>query len=435
MAPKTISKNTEPQLSVNTVEVVPIVRHLSGIDFNIDGEVVPYRQLDIVPEIQGRVVYKSENCRLGRSVKAGEVLFRIDAADYELEAEQLTEAVNQAEANLNENKVQLENSKKELELAKRQRELKLLDFNRNKSLVEGKVVSVSELETAQSNLLNTEETVQKLENQIRIYATQTDKLDVALRKDRIALKVAELNLKRTEVKSPISGVVTSDSFEVNTFIQRGTSVAKILDISQLEIRCSLYMKQIQWIWLSVANSPDTKIPDGYVFQPTPVTILYDLDGTTWAWDGVLTTLDGGGMNAVTRMAPCRVMVENPQSVRLYKSNSKNAMPVKSPPTLFFGMYVSIIVHSKPEIPLYRIPERALLPGNKIWTATDGKLHQHSIRVATTTAEGVLFYAEPEHLLPTDLVVVSPLATPVEGGSVNVINSGVDKDFAVKLSAD
>ncbi|MDR0871653.1 MAG: HlyD family efflux transporter periplasmic adaptor subunit [Planctomycetaceae bacterium] len=434
MVPKTVSKNTESRSLVNTVEVVPLERHLDGIDFKIDGEVIPYRQLDIVPEIQGRVVYKSENCRLGRSVQAGEVLLRIDPTDYELESEQLTEAVKQAEVNIQENKVQLENTQKELELAKKQLELKQRDFKRNQSLAESNAVSASELDTAQSSLLTTEETVQKLENQIRIYETQTSKLDVALRKDNIALKTAKLNLERTEVKSPLGGVVTSDSFEVNTFIQRGASVAKILDVSQLEIQCSLYMKQIQWIWLSTESSPNLKIPDGYVFKPTPVTILYELEGTTWAWDGTLKTLDGGGMNAVTRMAPCRVKVDNPQAVRLYKSNSQNVPAVKSPPTLFFGMFVSIIVHSKPEVSLYKIPERALLPGNKIWTATGGKLHQHSIRVATTTSDGVLFYAESEHLLPTDLVVVSPLATPIEGGNVNIIHS-VTKSVAVHLPAD
>jgi hypothetical protein len=322
----------------------------------------------------------------------------------------------------------LENSQKDLELAKKQLEIKRRDFERNQSLTQRNAISASELDTSQSTMLNAEDTVQKLENQIRIYETQTNKLEVALRKEEIALKTATLNLSRTEIKSPLHGVVTTDSFEVNTYIQRGTSVAKILDTSQLEIQCSLYMKQIQWIWLSAAQSNTAlgtqQSDDGYFFRPTPVTILYELDGTTWSWDGTLTTLDGGGINAVTRMVPCRVKVDQPQAVRRYKNDSQNPLPLesaimKSPPTLFFGMYVTIIVHSKPEIALYQIPEKALLPGNKIWTATNGKLHQHQIRVATTTSEGVLFYADSQLSL-TDLVVVSPLASPVEGSNINII---------------
>ncbi|MDR2117319.1 MAG: HlyD family efflux transporter periplasmic adaptor subunit [Planctomycetaceae bacterium] len=416
MTPKEVPKNSDTQTVLDIVEAVPIERHHGGIDFKIDGEVIPFRQLDIVPEIAGRIVYKSDNCRLGRSVRAGEILLRIDPTDYTLEVEQLTEAVEQAKVNLTENTVQIENTKKELELAAKQHELRQRDWERNQILAQRNAISAAELDTAQSSLLSAEETIQKLNNQLRIYETQKSKLAVALRKEEIALKTAKLNLERTEVKAPISGVVTTDSFEVNSFVQRGTNVAKILDISQLEIQCSLYMKQIQWIWHQ--NGTEN---GGYIFPPTPATILYEIDGEQWTWEGTLKTLDGGGLNAITRMVPCRVKVDDPQSARsvfVHKNNTEH-----TPPTLFSGMFVSIIVHSKPAVSLYRIPEKALLPGNTIWTATNGKLHRHTIRVATTISEGVLFYADSEELSPSDLVVVSPLAAPVEGGKVQIINTG------------
>jgi multidrug efflux pump subunit AcrA (membrane-fusion protein) len=426
MIPKAVPKSSDTHTVVDTVEAVPIEQHHGGIDFKVDGEVIPFRQLDVVPEIAGRIVYKSDHCRLGHSVQSGEILLRIDPTDYALEVEQLTEAIEQAKVNLTENAVQIENTKKELELAKKQLELRQRDWERNQILAQRNAISVAELDTAQSSLLSAEETIQKLNNQLSIYETQKNKLAVALRKEEIALKTAKLNLERTEVKAPINGVVTSDSFEVNSFVQRGTSVAKILDTSQLEIQCSLYMKQIQWIWRQTGTENS-----GYVFPPTSATILYEIDGEQWAWEGTLKTLDGGSLNAITRMVPCRVKVDDPQSVRPVHVHGNNRNSTKiAPPTLFSGMYVSIIVHSKPAISLYRIPEKALLPGNTIWTATNGKLHRHTIHVATTVADGVLFYADSEKLSPTDLVVVSPLAAPVEGGNVQVINTGT-KNVAQK----
>jgi hypothetical protein len=395
---------------IDTVEVVPVEQHHGSIDFKVDGEVIPFRQLDIVTEIAGRVISKSDNCRLGHSVEPGEILLRIDPADYELEVAQLTESVEQAKVNMAENAVQTENTKKELELAAKQLELCKRDWERNQILAQRNAITAAELDTAQSSLLSAEETIQKLDNQLRLYETQKEKLAVALRKEEIAIKTAQLNLDRTEIKAPLGGVVTSDSFEVNSFVQRGTSVAKILDTSQLEIQCSLHMKQIQWIW----RQSETE-NGGYIFPPTPVTILYEMDGEQWAWEGSLKTLDGGGLNAVTRMVPCRVKVDDPRSVRALGNSTQ-----KAPPTLLFGMYVSIIIHSKPAVPLYRIPEKALLPGNKIWTATNGQLQRHTIRVVTTTAEGVLFYTDSEELSSTDLVVVSPLAIPVEGENVHII---------------
>ncbi|MDR1494406.1 MAG: HlyD family efflux transporter periplasmic adaptor subunit [Planctomycetaceae bacterium] len=422
MVPKTVSKNTDQHVAVDTVEVFPLERRHGGIDFKIDGEVIPFRQLDIVPEVAGRVIYKSDNCRPGHSVQSGEILLRIDPTDYQLEWEQRTEAVEQAKVNIAENAVQTENAKKELELAEKQLEIRKRDWERNQILAQRKVVSAAELDTAQSSLLSAEETIQKLENQLRIYETQKNHLAVAIRKEEIAVKTAQLNLERTEVKTPLGGVVTSDSFEISSFVQRGTSVAKILDTSQLEIQCSLYMKQLQWIWRQTGTENG-----GYVFSPTPVTILYEIDGEQWAWEGTLKTLDGGSLNAVTRMVPCRVKVDDPQSVGAVPTRENRTS--NAPPTLFSGMYVSIIVHSKPAVSLYQIPEKALLPGNTIWTATNGQLRRHTIRVAATVADGVLFYADSEELSPTDLVVVSPLAAPVEGKNVHIVNTG-NKNVAV-----
>jgi multidrug efflux pump subunit AcrA (membrane-fusion protein) len=398
-------------VAATTVEVVPIQRHEDGINFSVDGEVIPFRRIDLIAEIQGRVIYKSEQCRLGEYVEKDDILLRIDPVDYQLAVDQAKTAVSQAKVNIAENAVQQANTEKELALAQERLELSRREYDRNQVLVERKTGTLADLETAQAALLAVQESIQRLENQLRVLDTQTEKLNVLHRREELALETAELNLARTEVKAPIAGVVTADTFEVNSFIQKGANVAKILETSQLEIQCSLYMKQIQWIWRQSDDST------GYVFAPTPVTILYDTDGEHWAWKGELKTLDGGLMNPATRMVPCRVKVDNPQLGRRIQGST--AGPTGQP-MLFAGMYVTIIIHSKPAIPLYRIPERALLPGNKIWTVVEGKLQLHAIRIATTTPDGVLFYADSESIRPNDLVVVSPLASPAEGSPVQTV---------------
>jgi len=402
-----------PSVTVTTtVEVVPIQRHDTGIDFTVDGEVIPFRRIDLIAEIQGRVIYKSEQCRLGRFVEKDELLMKIDPVDYQLALDQAKAAVSQAKVNIDENKVQKTNTEKELALAKERLELSERDYARNLQLLERKTIMQGELETSRTSVLAVQESVQRLENQLRVLDLQTEKLEVLRQRETLALETAQLNLDRTEVRAPVSGIITADTFEVNSFVQKGAYVAKILDTSQLEIQCSLYMKQIQWIWRQSDEAT------GYVFTPTPVTIQYDTDGERWTWQGELQTLDGGIVNPGTRMVPCRVRVDHPQAgTQLVQDNLVRAAVQ---PILLAGMYVTVIVHSKPAIPLYRIPERALLPGNRIWTVVDGKLRQHSIRIATTTPQGVLFYADMESIQPNDLVVVSPLASPTEGSPVQAV---------------
>ena len=399
-----------------TVEVVPIQRHETGIDFSVDGEVIPFRRIDLIAEIQGRVIYKSEQCRLGKYVEKDELLLKIDPVDYQLAVDQAETAVSQARVNIDENEVQKTNVDRELTLAQERFELTRREYERYQQLVQRNTVSQAELENVQANLLATQQSIQGFENQRRVLNTQTERLTVLHRREELALETAKLNLARTEINAPISGIITEDSFEVNSFIQKGANVARILDTSQLEIQSSLHMRQIQWIWRQSDAST------GYVFPPTPVTIMYEMEGERWGWEGELKTLDGGIMNPITRMVPCRVRVDNPQAGRRLAG-----IPVAghaAPPTLFAGMFVTIVVHSKPEIPLYRIPERALLPGNRIWTVVDGKLRQHLIRIATTTSEGVLFYADSDSIRPNDLVVVSPLASPAEGSLVQTVQQYV-----------
>jgi len=416
-----------------TVEVVPVQRHDTGIDFSVDGEVIPFRRIDLVAEVQGRVVYKSEQCRLGKYVTQGELLLRIDPVDYQLAVDQAEAAVSQARVNIAENEVQKTNVESELLLARERFELTRRDHERHQQLVQRNTLTQAELENAQVVLLAAQEVIQRLENQLRVLDMQTERLAVLHRREELALETAELNLARTEIRAPISGIITEDFFEVHSFIQRGANVARILDTSQLEIQTSLHMRQIQWIWRQSGEST------GYVFTPTPVTIMFDMGGERWVWDGELRTLDGGIMNPITRMVPCRVRVDNPQAGRRLTADGRQPfaadasgavapllpsavcnLPSLKPPTLFAGMFVTITVHSRPEIPLYRIPERALLPGNRIWTVVDGKLRQHSIRIATTTPEGVLFYADSGAIRANDLVVVSPLASPTEGSPVQVV---------------
>lgn len=425
MQPREIGQRGEETVPLVSVEVVPLEDHQGGLDFKVDGEVIPFRSLNIVPEVAGRVVYKSDQCRLGRSVKAGEVLFRIDPTDFRLEVDRLKEAVAQAESSVAENVVQLENTKKELAIAREQLAIRERELQRYQNAKLPGVYSSSEMDTVQTSLLNSRDTIQKLENQGRVYETQATRLESVLKKERVNLAQAELDLARTEVRSPISGVVKTVDFETNSYLQKGESVAAIQDTTILEIQCNLYMKQVQWILRSKTdnNAPEAGEDDyfsGYRFPLTPVTILYELEGDVWEWTGTLKSLGGAGMDSATRMVPCRVTVDAPRAVRRGLQGNDHSISLP-PPTLLSGMYVTITVHANPDIPLYRIPEKALLPGNRIWTATDGKLRQHSIRVATNTPEGVLFYADSTELRPVDLVVVSPLATPVEGGRVQITN--------------
>lgn len=61
------------------------------IEIDADGVVVPIREVTLAAEVPGRIMKKSANCRAGKFVKAGTVLFEIDNRDYQLDVARLEE--------------------------------------------------------------------------------------------------------------------------------------------------------------------------------------------------------------------------------------------------------------------------------------------------------------------------------------------------------
>ena len=67
------------------VETRQAEAHDGGLDIRVDGGVVPYREIELAAEVDGRIIEKEEVCRAGSYVKGGTLLLKIDARDYELE--------------------------------------------------------------------------------------------------------------------------------------------------------------------------------------------------------------------------------------------------------------------------------------------------------------------------------------------------------------
>ena len=77
--------------TVRVTEVRAVTEHLS---ISSQGTVQPRSQSELIPEVSGRVVWTSPSLVGGGSFREGDILLRIDAADY-LSAMQRSEATLQ----------------------------------------------------------------------------------------------------------------------------------------------------------------------------------------------------------------------------------------------------------------------------------------------------------------------------------------------------
>lgn len=380
------------------VSTVTAVEHDGTLDIEVDGVVVPYREITLSAEVDGRVIFKSDNCRAGRYVDKDTLLIEIDPRDYQLEARRLTHGVDKPINGSGELSLDTVDPESLIGLAEEELTLQRREFERLEKLADSLAVTESQIDQGKRSVLLAQNAVLTLRNQ---------------------LEKAELNLSRTKIQLPVGGVIVNDSAEQGDYVRKGTPLVTMEDTSKVEIKCNLRMEELYWLWAQIGSADTVKARESgpaidYEIPRTPVTVVYRLAGHEYLWDGILDRYQGIGLDEATRTVPCRVVVENPRAVR-----RPDAEPVGNrhtgPPALVRGMYVTVIVKAQPLATLLQLPEAAVRPGNKIWVARDGKLEIIEVRVVGTTGEHAVVQAGS--LAPGDKVVVTPLAVATSGMDV------------------
>ena len=408
------------------VEVSTIQQHTGGIDFEVDGVVIPFREVEVPAEVAGQVCFKSDNCRIGHTVKQGEILLRIDPTDFQLEVRRLQQELTQAKANQHELTVEIGARGRQIKLAEEDLAIKKREVARYASIDDPGVYSESELDAARLKELQARDAVQTENDQLELFEARQERMAAAVQLVAAQLEKAELELSRTEIEAPIDGVVTQEIVEEGGYVQRGGAAVKIQDTSCMEIRCSLQMHEMYWLLRSASESTSSKTPrDAYRIPETPATVRFGVGGATYCWKGSFSYFDGGQVDKQTRMIPCRVYVREPLNFEVENTAGQSRENLATL-ALMAGMFVKVTVHASPDLSLFELPETAIQPGNVVWTVDkEGKtfkLHETSIRVAHSLGDTVLAYVDGDALESGDLVVVSPLAAPVEGGAVQILEA-------------
>ncbi len=406
--------------AVPLVKTVPALRHDGGLEIEVDGVVVPYREIELAAEVDGRIVHKAEVCRAGQYVERDTLLIRIDPQDYQLEVDRLTEELNQANGALEELKVQTANTESLLELAAEELKLMENEYRRVGRLHADEMASDSELETAARSSLQARNAKLTLESQLRLLKTQQSRTEAAAKRAGVLLEKAELDLKRTEIRSPkdTDGVVVRDLVEQDDYVRKGSPLVSVEDTTHVEVKCSLRVDELCWLWCQAgagaAAGGEAAPRARYEIPRTPVTVIYRLEDRRYAWDGVLSRYDGLGLDESTRTVPCRVLVEAPREVRVLGEAAPAAASI-GPRALVRGMFVTVRIHAKPQAELLRVEEAAVRPGDRVWVLRNGKLKVFDASVIRVVDGWAILQAG--QLKAGDRVVKTPPAAAVKDMTV------------------
>lgn len=216
---------------------------------NASGKVYPEVEVKISPDISGQItdLFVKE----GDSVKKGQVLARIYADIYATQRDQAAAAVNQQQAMTANSQAQLDALKATMDQAQR-------TYDRQKQLLEDKVISRAEFEQAESAYLSA-----KANYTAAVQAIRGNKASVVSAEANLAR--ANKDLSRTTLTAPMDGVISSLSVKKgervagNSF-NVGTEMMRVADMSVMEVRVDVGENDI--VKVNIGDSADVEV-DAY----------------------------------------------------------------------------------------------------------------------------------------------------------------------------
>jgi len=400
------------------VRTVEAVREPGGLSIDLDGVVVPLREVTLAAEVPGRVLRKSEACNAGRFVTVGTPLVEIDPRDYEFEVARLEREASQAGLAIEEAEEEIKQNATGVELATQQLELARREVRRLDGLKAGRIVTEAEHDRAVREELAATTTLTGLQGQSRVLLKRKRRLEEARALAVTMLDRAKLDLARTRVAAPTDGVIVEDHVEQDSYVAKGMALVTIEDTRQAEIRTSLQMDELARVWRSAAVA-DAVAGGPHEMPDAPVTVVFTVGDNRYEWDGSLSRQEGRGLDEKTRTLPCRVIVSEPTKVRAVDRYGAAIVPPPpgSPRSLLRGMFVQVRVHVDSPHDLVSIPEEARRPSGEVWLIRDGRLEILRPRPVQVAGGRAIFESGPSGIVAGDRVVTSQLTNPRAGMAV------------------
>jgi RND family efflux transporter MFP subunit len=324
------------------------------------GSVRPAREIMLQPRVSGQVTGIAEDFTPGGYVAQGDVLVRIEQADYRNALQQRESELAQARADLAMQEGQAAKAKQDFEELGRE-----LPPER-----EALVLREPQLDSARASVQSAEAAVEQ----------------------------ARLDLGRATITAPFDAHVLTRQVNQGSQVDVGTALGRLVGIDTYWVEATVPVDKLRWL----------EFADGAPEAGSPVQIR---NRTAWP-EGV--TRQGylyklvGELSGETRLARVLVAVDDPLALNETDGGGDFVPP------LMIGAFVETRIQGAPLDNVVRINRDHLRKDDTVWLMEDGKLAIRPVDVVLRDAQYV--YVR-EGLSGGEQVVTSSLATVEEGVSL------------------
>lgn len=373
-ASKPEMERRKPPVPVPMVRTMAVKTGPQKVYIQGEGTVGPLREINLVPQVGGKVVYASPSMVNGGVFRKDDLLLRIDPVDYQL-------AVTLARAKVKDAESRLQVAEEEAAAARDEWRLLYEGSSKENSKPPPLVAKEPQLAAAKAEL-------------------EADEAD---------LRKALLNLERTELKAPFNGRVGEENVDIGQYVSAGQSLGSLYSTEAAEIVVPLEGEALFWF-----DVPGFTSRDG---RGAAALIKADVAGRELNWTGKVVRTEGK-LDERTRMINVVVRVEQPYA--------------KKPP-LVFGLFVEVKIEGRMIPNGAVIPRAGLHQGDIVWiVGEDSRLQFRQVEVGRIQGDEVIITGGLED---GERLVITPLKAVTDGMTVRVVGEeqGAGKESPVVSS--
>ncbi len=346
-APKAEKKS--PLKRTPLVETQGLKRVDETVVLQLTGTVIPAEKVQLRARISGEIISISADFVDGGLLEKGAAILKIDPIDYELA------------------------------LAAARSQLATAQFNHKMELGRH---DVAQCEWDQLKIDNATEQEKELALRTPHLAASQASLHAA----EALLKKAQLDLSRTQLRSPFNAVVLTRDVNIGSQTTPAGQLAWLAGTDTYWVQVSIAIDRLPWVEIPGSRvkvlSSSGAVREGHVIR-----LLGDIE-------------------ARGRMA--RILVEVDDPLCLKPEN-------KARKSLLLGEYVRVEIKGRELKAVHTIPRKALRENDLVWVARNHKLEIRPAHVLWRGKKNVLIQALDGE---GNLLIISDLITPIQGMRIN-----------------
>ncbi|MCC6680203.1 MAG: HlyD family efflux transporter periplasmic adaptor subunit [Phycisphaeraceae bacterium] len=363
---------------VFTAQQVPVHRQWQGY-----GTVTAIDVADVPARVTATVVDLPDAMRAGRSVKKDELLMTLDADDYLRQAEISRQRIAEIEAQLAQWQIELDRLRTQAELDDADVALAQSELERVQRITEQLAGNQQQLDNARRAHLAARRMQTQTREQLQSMEPRRLAVEAQLEAERSALALAQLNVSRCEIRSPIAGILSEVDVHEGEQVQTGMRVARVVNLELVE---------------------------------APLQLPAAARGTLQVGDTVTLSRGNNGLTCqatVTRISP--VDDADTRTVTAYVEVDQQSLAERFGASagrdlLLPGEFVSGVVTSNQAQPRWIVPRRSVR-GQRIQVVSEGRLISRPV-VVDFVIEG---HQEPFNLPDTQWAVLLDQSEPLREG--------------------